>query len=246
VLEALGRVAGFRGDYPLARHRFEESVAIFRALGDRRAIGLGLGYLAWSTCEQGDAVATRTYLSEWLTLARKLRSKSQRANALFGLGLVARLEGDLARSRTLFEDCLALFREDGHRGDMGLALLHLGRAAQPEGDVGRAESWLQQSLTMYRDLGDQAGLSAAVGFLGVLAISRSVHRTGARLLGAVGPGPALSLPLTPDDRRAYEESITAARAALGEHGFAVVWAQGQAMTLEQAADFALSDDSSQA
>jgi non-specific serine/threonine protein kinase len=243
ALEALGLVAGFRGDYPLARRRVEESVAIFRAFGDRRAIGHGLGYLAWSTCEQGDAVATRTYLSEWLTLARELRSKSQTWSALYGLGLVARLEGDLARSRTLLEECLALCREEGHRGDMGLALLNLGRLAQAERDVGWAESWLRQSVTVFRDLGDQAGVSAAVGFFGVLAICRGAHRKGARLLGAVGPGPAPSLPLTPDDRRAYAESIAAARVALGEHEFAVAWAQGQAMTLEQAVAYALSDDS---
>jgi hypothetical protein len=126
------------------------------------------------------------------------------------------LEGDLARSRALLEECLALFREDGHRGDLGLVLLVLGRVAQAEGDVGRAESWLRQSVTIWRDLGDPAGLSATVGFLGVLAISRGAPQTGARLLGAVGPGPALSLPLTPEDRRAYAESVAVARAALGE------------------------------
>jgi tetratricopeptide (TPR) repeat protein len=246
VLEALGRVAGFRGDYPVARRRFEESVAIFRALGDRRALSGALSYLRWCTREQGDYIATRTHALEVLTLARELRSKSHLVSALYGVAQVARLEGDLARSRALQEECLALAREQGDREMMGLVYLNLGRLAQAERDVGRAESWLRQSLTMYRDLGDQAGLSAAVGFLGVLAISRDAYRTAARLLGAVGPGPALSLPLTPDDRRAYEESIAAARAALGEDAFAAAWAQGRARTLEQAADDALRDDSSEA
>jgi hypothetical protein len=39
--EALGMVAAYRDDYPLARRRFEESLAIFRALGDRRVISHG-------------------------------------------------------------------------------------------------------------------------------------------------------------------------------------------------------------
>jgi hypothetical protein len=41
------------------------------------------------------------------------------------------------------------------------------------------------------------------------------------------------------DRRTFEESIAAARASLGEAEFAVEWARGQAMTLEQAVDYAL-------
>jgi hypothetical protein len=124
---------------------------------------------------------------------------------------------------------------------MGLALLNVGRVAQAEGDVGRAGSLLRQSVTVYRDLGDPAGLSAAVGFRGVLAIRRDRYRTAVRLLGVVGRGPALSLPLIPDDRRGYAESIAAARAALGEEAFAHAWAAGQAMTLEQAVAYALAE-----
>jgi predicted ATPase/class 3 adenylate cyclase len=241
VQEALGRAAAYRGDYPLARRRLEESVAIFRTLGDRRAISNGLQYLRWLTREQGDDVATRTYASEALTLARELRSNYHMASALYGLGQVARLEGDLARSRALFEECLALAREQGNRWMMGLLFLNLGRLAQLDGDVGRAEGLLRQSLAVFRDLGDQAGLSAAVGFLGVLAISRGAPRTAVRLSGAVAPGPALSLPLTPADRRAYEESLAVARTALGEDAFAAARAEGQAMTLEQAVASALND-----
>ena len=35
---------------------------------------------------------------------------------------------------------------------------------------------------------------------------------------------------------------TAARAALGEEAFARAWAEGQAMTLEQAVEYALSEE----
>jgi non-specific serine/threonine protein kinase len=241
ALAALGGVAAFRGDSPLARRHLEESLAIFRDLGDRRAISYGLGHLAWCTCEQGDDVATRTYALEALTLARELRSKSHMWSALSDVAQVARLEGDRARSRALLEECLALAREEGHRGNTGLVLLNLGRVAQAEGNVGRATSLFRQSLLVYRDLGDPAGLSAAVGFLGVLAISRDAYRTAVRLLGAVGPGPALSLRLSPADRRAYEESIVAAQAAMGGDVFAAAWAEGQAMTLDQAVTHALEE-----
>jgi hypothetical protein len=37
------------------------------------------------------------------------------------------------------------------------------------------------------------------------------------------------------------KATAAARAALGEEAFAVAWAEGQAMTLEQALDYALTE-----
>jgi non-specific serine/threonine protein kinase len=243
ALEALGASAMNRGDYPFARRRVEESLATFRTLGDRRAIAFGLSFLCGCTQEQGDYGAARIYARETLTIARELRSNYHIGRALYGLAQVARLEGDLARSRALLEEALALARGEGHRWMIGWGLLNLALLARGEGDAGRAQSLLRQSLTVYRDLGDQTPLSAAVGFLGVLAISRGAPRTGVRLLGAVGPGPARSLWLTPEDRRAYEESLAVARVALGEDAFAAAWVEGQAMTLEQAVAFALENQS---
>ena len=43
----------------------------------------------------------------------------------------------------------------------------------------------------------------------------------------------------PDERRASNESVEAARVALGEKDFARAWAAGQAMTLDDAVALAL-------
>jgi tetratricopeptide (TPR) repeat protein len=243
ALVALSRVAQLRGDYPLARRRLEESLAIFRALGDRRAISSALSRLGWYTLEQGDLGAVQAYEREALTIARELRSNSHASYALHGLAALARLEGDRAQSRALLEECLALAREAGDRMETGFVLLNLGRLARAEGDVGRTESLGKECLVVWRDVGAQ--LAAAVGYLGVLAIGRGAHRRGARLLGAVAPRQVQPQGPPPEDRQAYEESAAAARAALGEHDFAAAWAAGQAITLEQAGDFALSDSDSE-
>ena len=40
--------------------------------------------------------------------------------------------------------------------------------------------------------------------------------------------------LTPSDRAHYDQTITTIRARLGERAFATTWAEGHALTLEQA------------
>jgi hypothetical protein len=45
----------------------------------------------------------------------------------------------------------------------------------------------------------------------------------------------------PVDRDDYERDVALARAQLGEEAFTAAWAEGQAMSLEQAIAFALAD-----
>jgi hypothetical protein len=48
--------------------------------------------------------------------------------------------------------------------------------------------------------------------------------------------------LVPDDRRTFEDSLASARASWGDAEFERAWAEGKAMTIEQAVDYALEKD----
>ena len=64
----------------------------------------------------------------------------------------------------------------------------------------------------------------------------------AHLFGAAAAGrAALGIARPPTDQAAYDQRVAAVRAALGEEEFARAWAEGQAMTLEQAIASALED-----
>jgi hypothetical protein len=51
-------------------------------------------------------------------------------------------------------------------------------------------------------------------------------------------------PVTSDGRRTFDESVAAVRPALGDQAFATAWAEGRAMTLEQAVAYALEEQPS--
>src|SRR5262249_35824638 len=154
--------------------------------------------------------------------------RSRISGSLGGLAGLARLEGNYDESRTLYQEQLAVARQSGDRWMTGVALFGLGSLAREEGNVEGAESLVKESLRVFRDLGDDADAIVVVGFCGVLAIRRGLTRRGARLLGAVDPN-VIRLQwfrrqwLSPDDRQAYEEGLSAARAALGGDDFATIW-----------------------
>ena len=48
-------------------------------------------------------------------------------------------------------------------------------------------------------------------------------------------------PLEQEEQARYDQDVAAARQALGDDAFAMDWAEGRAMTMEQAIQYALSD-----
>lgn len=54
ALHGVGEMARFRGDYVMARGCYEESLALFRALGNKEGIAWSLDHLARSVHYQGD------------------------------------------------------------------------------------------------------------------------------------------------------------------------------------------------
>src|SRR5262249_14773395 len=126
-----------------------------------------------------------------------------------------------------------------------LQLLAQGCLAHLEGDRGRAYELLTESMRLLRETGTP-GIHAALGYLGFAAVERGRAAWGVRLLAFAVAGPPeyseLSVILPSAVKSERDKRLAVARAALGDEAFAVAWAEGQAMTLEQAVAYALGDD----
>ena len=106
-LNNLGEVMLELGDRPAARALLEESLAIKRALGDRRGIAISLGNLGTLARLQGDYAAAQTLYEESLALRQELGDRLGIAIMLSHRGLVAYHQGDCAAARALHEKVLA-------------------------------------------------------------------------------------------------------------------------------------------
>src|SRR6185295_15131441 len=77
-----------------ARGLYEQSLALQRTFGDRRATAMILANLGLTAIDLGDPAAARTHLVESATLARDLRDGAAVALALEGLAGLAAARGD--------------------------------------------------------------------------------------------------------------------------------------------------------
>jgi len=168
ALRGAGHLAQRQGDHSQARILLEESLALYREVGDTGGIAdalYELGTLAWHQDDYGRA---RALHEESLALYREVGDNVGIARVLGQLGSLAQVQGDYSQARTLFEEGLALYRELGHKMNITWVLTALGLLARLQGDYSRARTLFEESIALQRELGAKDFLSWALAELGTL------------------------------------------------------------------------------
>jgi hypothetical protein len=112
--------------------------------------------------------------------------------------------------------------------------------AADRGDFARALDLLRESLALRQELGDRRTLPDNLEELADAFGAQQHPERAARLLGAAEAlREVIHMPVRSSDQSDYQRIVGIARAQLDEATFAAAWAEGRAMTPEQAIDFAL-------
>jgi non-specific serine/threonine protein kinase len=211
--------------------------------GNRHEIASRLRALGNVTLRQRDYGRTEALYKEGLALARELGYKNGIAALLNSLGEMARFQGDYKRAAALYEESLTLFRELGGRVQIAMMLHNLGYVVLRQGDGRQAAALFEESLALYQALKRKHGVTEClIGMAGVAAAGGqpATARRAARLFGAAeelleatGGGLAAA------DQAEHDRYVALTREQLDESAFGAAWAEGRAMTMEQAVAYAL-------
>jgi non-specific serine/threonine protein kinase len=243
ALGQLGRRAADRGDYVHACELCEEGLGLARQTGSLSRIVNQLSALGDVTLAADDLARAREAYSELIELSTKLGDRAWIAWGYANQGAIAHATGDAAQARALLEKAVEGLRDAGHRPGLSYSLASLGYVVGMAGDEVRALALLCESLVLLRELGHLVRAARTLCFLGILAVRQGAFARGVRLFGAAEAVCGYyRVWLDPVQRTDLEASVASARAALGEETFASAWAEGQAMTLEQAVAYALEED----
>jgi predicted ATPase/Flp pilus assembly protein TadD len=155
LLTSAGILAQNQGDYGAARSYFEESLEIWRSLGNKQGIASSLNNLGWVAWRQSDYKDARALSEEGLSLNRELGNKQGIAHSLNNLGYVMHHQGDYQAARSLHEESLCLRRELGDRRGIAFAQNNLGWALQKQGLYEPAKALLEEAIAQFKQLGDK-------------------------------------------------------------------------------------------
>ena len=233
-------IAQTRGDFGQARVLLEEVLARQRALRNKAGIYSALYQLAqviFGAEEPPPEGKIRLLLEEGLDLAREAGDKRAAAAMQGMLGWLSFRQGNVAVARLRVEECLQFFREGGDRLITGNYLALLAQIMAAQEDYSAAQALFKESLAIAGEIGDKTDEIPAVCLEGMatMAVAQGYHAWAVRLWAAAAAWrETIQLPGMPAMRVLREREIAAVRAFLGDALFEMLWAEGHAMSPQEA------------
>ncbi|WP_216212888.1 BTAD domain-containing putative transcriptional regulator [Amycolatopsis aidingensis] len=232
ALASLGTIVGSRGDLSLAAALLDESIELTELLGATEDTAESLCARADLRLLGADPAGARADFERAAELARRSGTRETTASAYRGLADLHRQQGELARAQELAEAALAecpsgWFTPDEIRTQ---TLQTLGWIAEARGEPDRARQWHRQALDTARMLENVAGLADAAEGLAAVALREGNPHRAATLLG-------LATSLRGCERAGDADVARVAAgalAALGEPGYAAAYAEGTALSRDEA------------
>lgn len=171
ALRGAGVLATEQGDYARATMLTEESLELFRQLGDLHAEATVLNILANIAKFQPNYVRATTLYRDALTVFRQLGDRRSISVILNNLGTLAKEQGNYREALALYEESLAMKRDLGDKRGIAIVLSNIGTMAHAQGDYQRAVAAGKESVAVLRDLGDK-DLAAALDTLARAVLAR--------------------------------------------------------------------------
>jgi predicted ATPase/DNA-binding SARP family transcriptional activator len=168
ALHAAAVLAWRHGDPAAARAPLEESLSLYRQLGNQRGVAL---CLAWLTDFLDDQEPALSLAEESLRLWRELGDQAGLAHSLHMLGKIKSIRGQVNEGRALLEESLAIRREVGDQEYIANSLWEVAHVYRKQGDSARAERCLEECLGIAWEMGDPGPILTLI-YLGEMALDR--------------------------------------------------------------------------
>jgi len=239
ALVAAAHLAHRQGEYTCVTAWCDEALALSEQEQDKSGSAEALHYAAHAAEGTGDRRRAAELLEHAVALHRAAGSGWKLARAVNCLANTARDGGDYRKATGLYEEALTFLRARGERDMTGQTLHNLGYAVLRQGDRGGAQALFRQTLAAAQERGNKRTVLKCLA--GLAAASAEANpRCAARLFGAADTLlAAAGYRLEPFNRRDIDYYTAVANERLGKATFAAHWAEGRAMTLEQAIEYAL-------
>jgi DNA-binding CsgD family transcriptional regulator len=221
----------------------EEGLALFREARDKEGIALSLVSLCTvaMSCQRAD-IPVGTMLEELKSLSAEIEDRRTVGHMLNLEGGVALAQGEREQALELWEGSLKLFRELRDAFGITTCLTNIGLLTLGLSDDEGAATRLRESLCLARDLDHKMIIQYCLTGLGGVAASRRDLISAARLWGAAEiMGEVYGSRFTRASHALidYEGRLATARSQLDAAKWDGAWAEGRAMSTEQAVEFAL-------
>src|SRR5438105_463292 len=239
ALEAAGGLSYWQADMESAQRFYDECLELTRTTGDKQALANALYNAAFpNVVNMRETTRPRALLVEALPLFRELGDQSSVGRTLWGLGNGYYFERNFPTAKATLEEAHAVFRTIDDGFGLGWALHTHGLVSLKMGDVETARKDFLEALQLFKEGGDVSGMVLQLDNLSqvIRADGDPVTATGLASAAKVhqrSTGTGIGQLLSEQEGRTGREGLSAQDAEK-------LWTAGQALTLDQALEEAIS------
>jgi predicted ATPase/class 3 adenylate cyclase len=244
ALRGAGLMALARGDHLTALAAFQESLAIYTAVGDGFGVAISLADLALAHLSEDELTPAAAVLEQALQESRSLGDDGLILLCLQQLVRIARLKGDLARAEHIGAEVLETLTRSGKgQGMRGETTFLLGEVAEDQGQLSGAIERYRGGIALLWQGGYRRTLPLAFeAYARVASHARHFERAAVLAGAAAAMRERLASPIPPIEKMRLDQALLAAREQLAEGVVAAAWEFGKAMSWDQAIACALEED----
>jgi predicted ATPase/class 3 adenylate cyclase len=243
ALNTSSRITFARGDFADGARLARQALSLACDINDTETCAWAHLFIGiYLMASDGQIKEVITHAEEGLRLFRELDHKGGIVQGLNTLGELARVDGDYPRARRLYEECLALSIELGNRQHEGVMLADLSYVAYHEGNYDQAIDCGKEALSLMNSLQVDHAIAVVLAIIAGPIGAKGSPRLAARLLAASEAQlEAMGASFQPQDKVEVDRFKNAVSEQLGGTEFDKAWAEGQALSMEQALAKALGE-----
>ncbi len=147
--------------------KFQQSLSLWRKLGDRRAEASTLSFIAKIHDTLGEKQQALDLYNQTLPMFREAKDPVSEARTLNNIGLIYDAFGDKRRALEFYNRALPVLTGAGDRLSEGTTLVNIGLAYVNLGEPQKALNYYQRALVLFREVGDRATEAVTLNNIGL-------------------------------------------------------------------------------
>jgi len=175
ALIRLGFGCKFRGDAKEAISLCQESLNIFKELGDLAGMAVCYNNIGVILKERGDFNGALKQYQQSLTIREQLGDRAGMAECYNNIGVILANRGDHEGALKQYRQSLSISEELGDLAGTARCYINIGVVFMDRGDYDGALKQYQQSLAIKDELGDRAGMAGCYNNIGNILCSRGAY-----------------------------------------------------------------------
>jgi tetratricopeptide (TPR) repeat protein len=217
-----------------------ESLRLSREMGNLSGIGVCLNLLADKAIRAGDFSQAAAWLAESKTIHQQLGDQTSEAGVLENYGKIYYWQGDYSQSSACYEDAIRLYEQVGILPSWVQA--HLAYTELRLGNVSKAKELFRACVQQFQKANIGTGLIFVAEGLASLYTDHGQPERAARLFAWTDVQRVKGGDLRPSvEQSSVERDLEKIRSLMDEAVFNQAWADGSAMTVDQALAVALDE-----